>query len=254
LEALHKPFHVFLAPCFEIPAVGHLSLGANRMRLLSPEPRVRFALLLLFIVAFILLGVFVPVNREAVDAFLKRIPLVYASVAFAFLYVFGTFVVWYLKDPLKIVGAIVFGAYLSALLIYIAEIINACIFFKISKNLGQDYVEQSLKGRLKRFYERIDEINLGWIFLLRAVPLIPYRVLDISFGLSNLSFKKYILIVILASLPRIFWVQFILAGIKGFSMNAAVAYFNQNNVVFFLSLAYFLITLIVAFRIRKKLK
>ena len=160
--------------------------------------------------------------------------------------------VWYLKDPLKVVGAIVLGAYLSTLLIYIAEIINACIFFQISNSLGKDYVERSVKGRFKRSYERIDDINTGWIFLLRAVPLIPYRVLDISFGLSKLPLKKYILIVILASLPRIFWVQFILAGIKGFSMNAAVAYFNQNNVVFFLSLAYFVITLIVAFRIRKK--
>lgn len=222
------------------------------MRLLFTEPRVRFALLLLFVIAFVILGSLVPVDKETINAFLKRVPLVYASVAFTFLYVFGTFVVWYLKDPLKVVGAIVLGAYLSTLLIYIAEIINACIFFQISNSLGKDYVERSVKGRFKRSYERIDDINTGWIFLLRAVPLIPYRVLDISFGLSKLPLKKYILIVILASLPRIFWVQFILAGIKGFSMNAAVAYFNQNNVVFFLSLAYFVITLIVAFRIRKK--
>jgi uncharacterized membrane protein YdjX (TVP38/TMEM64 family) len=222
------------------------------MRLLLAKPHIRFLLLLLFIVAFIFLGRLVPVDKEAIDAFLKRIPLVHSSMAFVFLYVVGTFVVWYLKDPLKIVGAIVFGAYLSTLLIFIAEIINACIFFQISNSLGKDYVEKSLKGRFKRFYERIDEINLGWIFLLRAVPLIPYRILDISFGLSKLSLKKYIVIVILASLPRIFWVQFILAGIKGFSMNAAIVYFNQNNVVFFLSLAYFVVTLIVAFRIKKK--
>lgn len=222
------------------------------MKSLFAKPHVRFASLLLFIIAFIVLGRFVPVDKEAIDAFLKRIPLVYSSVAFGFLYVVGTFVVWYLKDPLKVVGAIIFGAYLSTLLIYVAEIMNACIFFRISNSLGKDYVEKSLKGRFKRFYEKIDEINLGWIFLLRAVPLIPYRVLDISFGLSKLPLKKYILIVILASLPRIFWVQFILAGIKGFSMNAAVAYFNQNHVVFFLSLVYFVITLIVAFRIKKK--
>jgi uncharacterized membrane protein YdjX (TVP38/TMEM64 family) len=224
------------------------------MRLLFAKPHVRFALLLLFIIAFLFLGRLVPIDKEAIDSFLKRVPLVYSSMAFTFLYVVGTFVVWYLKDPLKVVGAIVFGAYLSTLLIFIAEIVNACIFFQISNSLGKDYVEKSLKGRFKRFYEGIDEMNLGWIFLLRAVPLIPYRVLDISFGLSKLPLKKYIVIVILASLPRIFWIQFILAGIKGFSMNAAIAYFNQNNIVFFLSLAYFVLTLIVAFRIKKKFK
>jgi uncharacterized membrane protein YdjX (TVP38/TMEM64 family) len=224
------------------------------MRLLFAKPHVRFALLLLFIIAFLFLGRLVPIDKEAIDSFLKRVPLVYSSMAFTFLYVVGTFVVWYLKDPLKVVGAIVFGAYLSTLLIFIAEIINACIFFQISNSLGKDYVEESLKGRFKRFYERIDEMNIGWIFLLRAVPLIPYRVLDICFGLSKVPLKKYILIVILASLPRIFWVQFILAGIKGFSINAAIAYFNQNNIVFFLSLAYFVITLIVAFRIKRQLQ
>ena len=101
-------------------------------------------------------------------------------------------------------------------------------------------------------FDKFRFMNLGWIFLLRAVPLIPYRVLDISFGLSKLPLKKYILIVILASLPRIFWIQFILAGMKGFSVNAAVSYFNQNNAVFFLSLVYFVITLIIAFRIKRK--
>ena len=222
------------------------------MKLLFAKPTVRFLLLLLLVFALVLLGALVPVDKEAIDTFLKRIPLVYSSVAFTFLYVAGTFVVWYLKDPLKVVGAIIFGAYLSTLLIYIAEIINACIFFQISNSLGKDYVETTLKGRFKRFYERIDGINLGWIVLLRAVPLIPYRVLDISFGLSKVPLKKYILIVILASLPRIFWVQFILAGIKGFSINAAISYFNQNNVIFFLSLAYFAVTLIVAFRIKRK--
>jgi len=222
------------------------------MKLLFAKPNVRFLLLLLLVIVLVLLGTLIPVDKEAIDTFLKRIPLVYSSVAFTLLYVVGTFVVWYLKDPLKVVGAIIFGAYLSTLLIYIAEIINACIFFQISNSLGKDYVEATLKGRFKRFYERIDEMNLGWIFLLRAVPLIPYRVLDISFGLSKLPLKKYILIVILASLPRIFWIQFILAGMKGFSVNAAVSYFNQNNAVFFLSLVYFVITLIVAFRTKKK--
>ncbi|MBW2172198.1 MAG: VTT domain-containing protein [Deltaproteobacteria bacterium] len=222
------------------------------MKLLFAKPHIRFLLLLLLVIALVLVGTVVPVDNDAIDDFLKGIPLAYSSVAFAFLYVAGTFVVWYLKDPLKVVGAIIFGAYLSTLLIYIAEIINACIFFQITNSLGKDYVEKTLRGRFKRFYERIDEINLGWIFLLRAVPLIPYRVLDISFGLSKLPLKKYILVVILASLPRIFWVQFVLAGMKGFSMNAAVAYFNENNVVFFLSLAYFVITLIVAFRIKRK--
>jgi uncharacterized membrane protein YdjX (TVP38/TMEM64 family) len=219
---------------------------------LFTKPHIRFSILLLFIISFIFLGRLVPVDKQAIDAFLKRIPLLYSSGAFVFLYVVGTFLIWYLKDALKVVGAIVFGAYVSTLLIYVAEIMNACLFFYMSSSLGRDYLENSLRGRVRKVYERIDEINLGWVFLLRAVPLIPYRVLDISFGLSRLPFKKYIIAVILASLPRIFWVQFVLGGIKGFSMNGAIVYFNQNLLVFFLSFIYFIITLMVAFRIKRK--
>jgi uncharacterized membrane protein YdjX (TVP38/TMEM64 family) len=223
-----------------------------KVKLRFTKPQIRFFILLLFIISFVFLGRLVPVDKQAIDDFLKRIPLVYSSAVFAFLYIAGTFVIWYLKDPLKIVGAIVFGAYVSTLLIYVAEIVNASIFFHLSNILGKEYVEKSLKGRFGKFYEGVDEINLGWIFMLRAIPLVPYRILDIVFGLSKVPFRKYILVVVLASLPRIFWIQFILAGIKGFSIGRAIDYFNHNMLVFSLSFVYFLVTLIVAFRIKRK--
>ena len=69
-----------------------------------------------------------------------------------------------------------------------------------------------------------------------------------------MPFKKYLIIVLLASLPRIFWLQFICAGIRGFSPEKMMLYFSKNQTIFTLSLIYFLITLIVAFKIKKKLK
>jgi len=224
------------------------------MKLFLGKPNIRFAILLLFILLSILLGRLISINQEGIDHFLKRIPFAYSFVAFVLLYVGGTFFIWYLKDPLKVVGAIFFGAYWSTFFIYIAEMINAWLFFKISNRLGKDFLEKSLRGRSKRVYEQIGEMGLGWIFLLRAVPLIPYRVLDISFGLSKLSFKTYILAVGLASLPRIFWIQFVLASMKGFSLEGAIKYFSNNIVIFLLSLIYFVLSLIIAFRIRKEFK
>jgi uncharacterized membrane protein YdjX (TVP38/TMEM64 family) len=224
------------------------------MRLFLGKPNIRFALLLLLILLSILLGQLVSINQEGIDHFLKRIPFAFSFVAFVILYVGGTFFIWYLKDPLKVVGAIFFGAYWSTLFIYIAEIINAWLFFNISNHLGKDFLEKSLRGRSKKIYEQIGGMGLGWLFLLRAVPLVPYRVLDISFGLSRLPFNKYILAVALASLPRIFWIQFVLAGMKGFSVRGAMKYFSDNMIIFLLSLIYFTLSLIVAFRIKRKFK
>ena len=109
-----------------------------------------------------------------------------------------------------------------------------------------------MRGRFRRFYEKLEGVNLGWIFLLRAVPLIPYRILDMSFGLSMVKFGKYIVAVLLASLPRIFWIQFILSAAGGFSMEKMMRYFSENTTILVLSFIYFIVALAVAFRIKRK--
>lgn len=215
---------------------------------------VRFLIFVGFILIFIFGGRFFSIDTERIDAFLGKIPRGYSSLVFILLYVGGTFFLWYLKDPLKIIGAIIFGAYLSTLLIYLAEIINACIFFNISSILGREFVEKHLRGKFKNFYEKLRNMNIGWVFLLRLVPLIPYRVLDLSFGLSKFSFRKYLLIVLLASPPRIFWIQFIVAAVRGFSPQKVMAYFLEDKIIFLWSLLYCIFAIIIAFRLKKKLK
>jgi uncharacterized membrane protein YdjX (TVP38/TMEM64 family) len=219
------------------------------------KPYFRFLVLILLIIFLFLLGKSVSLDKEKISKILKSTPLrIYSSIIFVLLYTVGTFFIWYLKDPLKLIGAILFGPYLSTLLIYISETINAYIFFHLSNFLGKEFVEKKLKGRFKKFYEKLEDINLGWIFLLRAVPLIPYRILDLTFGLTKLSFKKYLLVVLLASPPRIFWLQFILSGVKELSINKIMLYFVENRFIFVLSLLYFIFAIIVAFKLKKKLK
>jgi len=218
------------------------------------KPLVRFIIFILIIIGLFLVGKYFAVDEAKINEFLEKIPYTWASAVFVFLYVAGTFIIWYLKDPLKIVGAIIFGAYLSTLLIYIAEIFNAYIFFRLSRGLGKDFVEKSVKGRFKSFYEKLGNINLGWVFLLRAIPLIPYRVLDISFGLSKIPFRRYLLVILLASPPRIFWIQFILAGVKSLSMEKMVDYFLDHRIIFIWSLLYAIFGFIVAFKIRTKFR
>ena len=133
------------------------------------KPLVRFLIFILIIVGLFLAGQYFAIDEAKINDFLKDIPYTLASGVFVLLYVAGTFIIWYLKDPLKLVGAILFGAYLSTLLIYIAELMNAYIFFRLSRGLGKDFVEKSVKGRFKNFYEKLENINLGWVFLLEKM-------------------------------------------------------------------------------------
>jgi len=224
------------------------------MRKLFEKPAVRFMLFLVLMAVLMYIGQFNPFDQEKIDNFLEGTPIVYASILFVLLYIIGTFFLWYLKDPLKIVGALVFGAYLSTFLIYCSEIVNAFIFFKLSRTLGKEFIEKSLKGRFKKFYERLETFNLGWVFVLRGVPLIPYRVLDLSFGLSKYSFKKYFAAVLLVSLPRIFLIQFPIAAMRGFSVDGLMQYFLDNPLIFKIYFAYFFVAVILAFCIKRKIQ
>jgi uncharacterized membrane protein YdjX (TVP38/TMEM64 family) len=158
------------------------------------------------------------------------------------------------KEILKIIGAVFFGAHLSTLLIYISEIINASIFFNMSRVLGKEFVERSLRGKFKKFYEKLSDLNFTWLSLLRLNLLIPYRVLDLSLGVSNVSFKKYILAVLFASLPRIFFWQFIFKTVGELSLEKMMFYFNKQPLTGFLFLLYFIFSLIVIFKVKKRLR
>lgn len=229
------------------------------------NPKIRFSILTAIVVLSIIAGRIFHITPNQINQSLGGLSLIHSAIFFFVLYIIGGIFLWYIKDPLKIVGAVVFGAYLSTLLIYLAEIIDAVIYFNLSKILGKEYVESKLTGKYQKFYQRVESLNFGWVFILRSVPLIPYRVLNLTFGISRFSFKKYMIVTVIGSLPRIFWIQFILASLgdipllKGISfknLNASlevmVEYFQLNSTIFNISVLYFFLAAIAAFKLKSK--
>lgn len=218
------------------------------------QPRTRFLLFILFIVVLVFLTGQWHIDSQKIDTFLKQIPWGYACVFFFLLYVASSFIVWDLKDILKIIGAIFFGAYVSAALIYIAEVVNAVILFNVSSVFGKAFVEKTVKGRFKNFYEKLKDVSFGWLFLLRLAPLVAYRVLDISFGLTKISFRKYMFVVVAGSLPRIVWIQFILSAVKGISMEKLVDYFLQHPGIFLWSFLYLVFAVVAVIMLKNRFR
>ncbi|MFA7114189.1 MAG: VTT domain-containing protein [Candidatus Omnitrophota bacterium] len=237
------------------------------------KDRNKFILLCFFAGIFFYFGRTLHFSIENIHFFLNKIPSVYLYLFFVGFYVVGTFIVWHLKDILKIVGALLFGALGSSLLIYLAEIINAYIFFKIAEWGGKDYISKNVQGRFKKIYYKLKAFNIIWLFILRSVPLIPYRVLDMSFGFSGYSFSRYMLVVVFASFPRIFWIQFILSSLRGFSPDTfsvcfsgnifscmpkivigLQSYFMEHALITILSFLYFMVAFVVFFLAGRKMK
>ena len=184
---------------------------------LSPNAR-NFLIFILFLAVCLAAGWYFDIDRDYYRSLLEGVPLAFSGPVFVFLYSALTFFIWAAKDILKIVGAVMFGAYWSALFIWLAEIVNACVLFQFSRRLGRGFVEEKERGLWAKLDKRIEDLRFFDLFLLRAVILIPYRFLDLAAGLTKMPFKKYLTAVVVGSLPRVFFIQFFLA-LVGFSFD-----------------------------------
>ncbi|MFH1876527.1 MAG: VTT domain-containing protein [Candidatus Omnitrophota bacterium] len=214
---------------------------------------------IILIVAFVLLslvlGNIFSIDRTAIDRFFGKIPLTFSIPVFIGLYVAANFFIfWDIKDILKIVAAVIYGAYLSTALIYCAEIINAVLFFKLARSLGKNFSQKFSQGRFKHLYAKVGTLSFSWIVLVRLLPLIPYRVLDVCFGLSKVRLRVYLAAVILASLPRIFVIQFPLAAIGEISAEKMFIYFNTHPKILCALFLYYAGSIVIAVALRKRLR
>jgi len=213
---------------------------------------------LILVIAFLLLwylGRYFNIDTQALERSLARYPLFYSGIIFIILYVIVTFFVFFSKDLFWLVSAVLFGAFYSTLFICIAEIVNAFILFYLARYLGRAYVRKSLKGRFKELDEKLAKVNLFWLFIFRAAPLIPYRFLDLAAGLTNIRFRRYILAVALGTPIKTFWIQYVLTGVgKNLYKNpyATVEFFLSNKILFISSIIYSLLIILVVLKIKYK--
>lgn len=217
------------------------------------KDRLKFLFFVAALVLFWFFGRFFPVDTEAIQKSLAQFPHFYSGVIFVLLYVVVSFFLWFSKDVFRFAAAVLFGAFLSTLFIWIAEIINTGILFHFSRGLGRNFVENSLKGKYRNLDQKLAGLNFFWLFMFRLVPLVPFRFLDLAMGLSKISFRRYFTAAILGSPLRIFWVQFVLAGVgRNFfkSPSLVAEFFLKNQNLFFLSILYLILMLIVGFKLK----
>jgi len=190
-------------------------------------------------------GRFFCFQEDTLEKVLAGYPLYVSGAVFVFLYVAVTFFVWFSKDIFRLVGALLFGAYLSTLLVCIAEIGNAVILFNCSRYAGRQFIEGVLKTeKLRAFDERIAKANALWLFIFRTTPLFPLRFFDIASGLTKISFRRFFTVILLGTPPRIFWLQCILAGVgKAVFTDPSVVsvYLRKHPSLFLLSAVYLIL-------------
>ena len=217
--------------------------------------KIKFLVLIICLILLWYAGRLLRIDTEALGKSLNRFPVLYSGIIYIVLYVIVTFFIFFSKDIFWIEGALVFGPYLSTLLVIIAEVINAFIFFHLARYLGSNFVEHYLKKKSETLDDRLANINFFWLFIMRLVPLIPYRFLDLGVGLTRIHFRRYFLAVLLATPIRVFWVQYILALVGKNIFNKPellIDYLLQNKALFVFSFIYLVLVILAAFKLKHK--
>lgn len=219
------------------------------------KSKVKFLVLIISLIFIWYLGRFFQIDTEALGKSLNRPPVLYSGIIYVVVYVIVTFFIFFSKDIFWITGALAYGPYLSTLLVIIAEAINAVILFHLARYLGRNFVEHCLKKKSEDLDDRLANINFFWLFILRLVPLIPYRFLDLGVGLTRIHFRRYLVAVLLATPIRVFWVQYILAAVGKnifHKPELLIDYLLQNKALFIFSFIYLVLIILAAFKLRHK--
>jgi uncharacterized membrane protein YdjX (TVP38/TMEM64 family) len=217
------------------------------------KPSTQFWLLVVILLVTVFIGYMFDFDKSLWADYFNRIPFLVAGALFIAAYVGITSVIWLSKDLLRIVGAVVFGAYWSTLFIWIGELVNAAIFFHISRRMGRAYVEEKFhirKGRLDRAGR---SMGVWHIFILRNI--LPFKIADLAYGLTSCSFRKYLIVSAIALPARIFIVQLLCAALGMSALNPAKVeiFILENWHLFVFSFFYLIIAFLVVMLFRKEL-
>ena len=114
----------------------------------------------------------------------------------------------------SVIGGLLFGFKLGAVLTIIAAIIYTNIMFLISRYFARNKIENFLEKRLTlKQFNRIFGLNdnklATFLIICRLIPILPNSVVSYSYGLTRISFKHYFIANLIGLIPgRLIWLNF----------------------------------------------
>ena len=114
----------------------------------------------------------------------------------------------------SVIGGLLFGFKLGAVLTIIAAIIYTNIMFLISRYFARNKIENFLEKRLTlKQFNRIFGLNdnklATFLIICRLIPILPNSIVSYSYGLTRISFKHYFIANLIGLIPgRLIWLNF----------------------------------------------
>lgn len=160
-------------------------------------------LLALGIAAFLYFDLAQYFSLSAMSAWTKASPL-QAAVVFLSLYLFVAMMNFPGTGPLTFIAGAAFGFTYGSILVSFAGAIGATLAMLISRTLLQDWVQRKFPKAITRVNQGIEQDGSLYLFSIRMIPVIPYFLVNMAFGLSQMRVWTFYWVTQLGMLPITF--------------------------------------------------
>ncbi|EMX0221222.1 TVP38/TMEM64 family protein [Vibrio fluvialis] len=100
-----------------------------------------------------------------------------------------------------LLGAALFGFWLSLLLVSFASTIGATLAFLSSRYLLRDRVQQRFGDKLNAINQGVERDGAFYLLSLRLIPVFPFFLINLLMGLSPINVARYYWVSQLGMLP-----------------------------------------------------
>lgn len=134
---------------------------------------------------------------EAVRAYMEQFSP-YSYIIYFFIQLASVIAAPIPSNATSLAGAALFGTLPAFLVTYTAVILGAILVFQLARVLGRPFVERFVsKSNLEKYMSLIERKQDIFFFMAFLLPGFPDDILCFVAGLSTISFKRFLLLVLL---------------------------------------------------------
>ncbi len=133
---------------------------------------------------------FLKSQQHAIQAYSKTNPAT-AFALYMLIYILATALSLPGATILTLAGGAIFGLGWGIIIVSIASTVGATGAFLAARFLFRDTVERKFSERLKTINAGLSKDGIFYLFTLRLVPIVPFFMINLLMGLTNISAKTF---------------------------------------------------------------
>jgi uncharacterized membrane protein YdjX (TVP38/TMEM64 family) len=155
---------------------------------------------------------------------------------------------------MTLAGGALFGLFTGTVVISFASTIGATIACAVSRFILRDWVQGKFGDKLKTVNEGVEREGAFYLFTLRLIPVFPFWLINLVFGLTRMPLKNFYWVSQIGMLPGT--LVFVNAGRELAKIDSLSGILSPGLILSFVLLGIFPITSkkLIAFYRSKKMK